>query len=416
MTTSTLETKSVIVHKYGGSSVADAEKIATIARKICDRAETGVSMVIVVSAMGDSTDHLIELANAVSGEQTPRARELDTLLSTGELVTSTLMAMAITAAGHPAVSLSGQQAGIRTDTTHGSARIADIKADRLRRELGKGRVCVVAGFQGLAENEDVTTLGRGGSDTTAVALSVALEAERCEIYTDVDGIYTTDPRLVPAARKLAEISYDEMLEMASLGAKMNPRSIELAAVYDVPILVASAFEDVPGTLIHGGPQMMEIRRAVTGVAIDRDVAKITVRAVEDRPGIVGQIFVPLAEAGVSVDVIVQNASLEGLTDVTFTVSRGDFQRALDLTKEICTDFAQDVVGNTGLAKMSIVGTGMQNGPGYAATMFAALSKVNVNIEMITTSEIRITCVINAGMIKEAANALHSAFELDAAGG
>ncbi|MCX8251793.1 MAG: aspartate kinase [Dehalococcoidia bacterium] len=416
MTTSTRETKSVIVHKYGGSSVADAEKIATIARKICDRAETGVSMVIVVSAMGDSTDHLIELANAVSGDQTPVARELDTLLSTGELVTSTLMAMAITTAGHPAVSLSGQQAGIRTDTTHGSARIADIKADRIRRELGKGRVCVIAGFQGLAENEDVTTLGRGGSDTTAVALSVALQAERCEIYTDVDGIYTTDPRLVPDARKLAEISYDEMLEMASLGAKMNPRSIELAAVYDVPILVASAFEDVPGTLIHGGPQMMEIRRAVTGVAIDRDVAKITVRAVEDRPGIVGQIFVPLAEAGVSVDVIVQNASLEGLTDVTFTVSRGDFQRALDLTKEICTDFAQDVVGNTGLAKMSIVGTGMQNGPGYAATMFAALSKVNVNIEMITTSEIRITCVINAGMIKEAANALHSAFELDAAGG
>ena len=416
MTTTTPKTKSVIVHKYGGSSVADAEKIATIARKICDRAEAGVSMVIVVSAMGDSTDHLIELANAVSGEQTPRARELDTLLSTGELVTSTLMAMAITAAGHPAVSLSGQQAGIRTDTTHGSARIADIKADRLRRELGKGRVCVVAGFQGLAENEDVTTLGRGGSDTTAVALSVALKAERCEIYTDVDGIYTTDPRLVPTARKLAEISYDEMLEMASLGAKMNPRSIELAAVYDVPILVASAFEDVPGTLIHGGPQMMEIRRAVTGVAIDRDVAKITVRAVEDRPGIVGQIFVPFAEAGISVDVIVQNASLEGLTDVTFTVSRGDFQRALDLTKETCADFAQDVVGNTGLAKMSIVGTGMQNGPGYAATMFTALSKVNVNIEMITTSEIRITCVIDAGMIKEAANALHSAFELDATGG
>ena len=409
------EARPVIVQKYGGSSVADAEKINTIARKICARAETGVSMVVVVSAMGDSTDHLIELANAVSGDHTPAARELDTLLSTGELVTSTLMAMAISAQGHTAVSLSGQQAGIRTDATHGSARIADIQVDRLRRELDQGRVCVVAGFQGLADNEDVTTLGRGGSDTTAVALGVALKADLCEIYTDVDGIYTTDPRLVSSARKLAEIGYEEMLEMASLGAKMNPRSIELGAVYDVPILVASTFEDIPGTLIHGGPQMMEIRRAVTGVAIDRDVAKITVRAVDDRPGIVSQIFVPLAEAGVSVDVIVQNASLEGLTDVTFTVSQGDYDRALDLTRKICADFAQDVVGNSGLAKMSIVGTGMQNGPGYAATMFAALSKANVNIEMITTSEIRITCVIEASLIKEAANALHDAFELDSAG-
>ena len=407
--------KKLIVQKYGGSSVADADKINTIARKIVDRAETGVSMVVVVSAMGDSTDELIALANAVSGDHPPSARELDTLLSTGELVTSTLMAMAITAAGHPAVSLSGQQAGIRTDMTHGSARIADIRTDRLRRELDQGHVCVVAGFQGLSDNDDVTTLGRGGSDTTAVALGVALKADQCEIYTDVDGIYTTDPRLVSKARKLAEIGYDEMLEMASLGAKMNPRSIELGAVYDVPILVASTFEDVPGTLIHGGDHMMEVRRAVTGVAVDRDVAKITVRAVEDRPGVVGQIFVPLAEAGVSVDVIVQNASLEGLTDVTFTVSSGDFERALALTKTTCADMAQDVVGDTGLAKMSIVGTGMQNGPGYAATMFAALSKASVNIEMITTSEIRITCVIDADSIKDAANALHDAFELDSAG-
>lgn len=409
------QARPVIVQKYGGSSVANADMINTIAAKIVDRANTGVSMVVVVSAMGDSTDELIALANAVSGDHPPAARELDTLLSTGELVTSTLMAMAITAAGHPAVSLSGRQAGIRTDTTHGSARIADIRADRLQSELDQGHICVVAGFQGLSDNDDTTTLGRGGSDTTAVALGVALKAEQCEIYTDVDGIYTTDPRLVPKARKLAEIGYDEMLEMASLGAKMNPRSIELGAVYDVPILVASTFEDVPGTLIHGGDHMMEVRRAVTGVAIDRDVSKITVRAVEDRPGVVGQIFVPLAEAGVSVDVIVQNASLEGLTDVTFTVSGGDFERALALTKSICEDMAQDVVGNRGLAKMSIVGTGMQNGPGYAATMFAALSQANVNIEMITTSEIRITCVIDADSIKEAANALHDAFELDAAG-
>ena len=408
------DSRPVIVQKYGGSSVADAEMIKTIARKICDRAETNVSIVVVVSAMGDSTDELLTLADAVSGDHAPSARELDTLLSTGELVTSTLMAMAITEAGHPSVSLSGQQAGISTDMTHGSARISNIRTDRLRRELDKGHVCVVAGFQGLSDNEDVTTLGRGGSDTTAVALGVALQADICEIYTDVDGIYTTDPRLVPTARKLTEIGYDEMLEMASLGAKMNPRSIELAAVYDVPILVASTFEDIPGTLIHGGTQMMEVRRAVTGVAVDRDVAKITVRAVEDRPGVVGQIFGPLAKEGVSVDVIVQNASLEGLTDVTFTVSRGDYERALEISKTTCADIAQDVVGNTGLAKMSIVGTGMQNGPGYAATMFAALSKTGVNIEMITTSEIRITCVINADSIKKAANALHDAFELDSA--
>lgn len=403
----------IIVQKYGGSSVADAAKISAIARKICDRAETGASLVIVVSAMGDSTDRLIEMARDVSGDRPPEARELDTLLSTGELVTSTLMAMAITAAGHPALSLSGQQAGIRTDTRHGSARIADINADRLKRELDRGRICVVAGFQGLADTEDVTTLGRGGSDTTAVALAVALGAERCEIYTDVDGIYTTDPRLVPSARKLAEIGYEDMLEMASLGAKMNPRSIELAAVYDVPVLVASTFEDVPGTLIHGGPHMMEIRRAVTGIAIDRDVAKITVRAVKDRPGVSSQIFAPLSEAGVSVDVIVQNASQEGLTDVTFTVSKSDFERALDLTRETCSDMARDVVGDSGLAKMSIVGTGMQNGTGYAAAMFGALANAGVNIEMITTSEIRITCVIAASAVTVAANALHRAFELDA---
>ena len=413
MSTNSGQTRPVIVQKYGGSSVADAAKISAIARKISDRAETGASLVVVVSAMGDSTDRLIEMAREVSGGRSPEARELDTLLSTGELVASTLMAMAISSAGHPAVSLSGQQAGIRTDTTHGSARIADIDVARLRRELELGRICVVAGFQGLADNEDVTTLGRGGSDTTAVALAAALDAERCEIYTDVDGIYTADPRLVPSARKLAEIGYDEMLEMASLGAKMNPRSIELAAVYDVPILVASTFEAVPGTLIHGGPHMMEVRRAVTAVAVERDVAKITVRAVEDRPGIVSQIFVPLAEAGISVDVIVQNASLEGLTDVTFTVSKADFERTLDLTRQTCAEIAQDVVGNAGLAKVSIVGTGMQNGPGYAATMFDALSSSNVNIEMITTSEIRITCVIASSSVKKAANALHSAFELDA---
>jgi aspartate kinase len=406
--------RQVIVQKYGGSSVSNAEKIRTIARKICDRARTGVGMVVVVSAMGDSTDELIALAQAVTGEHVnPSLREMDTLLSTGELVSATLMAMAIHSFDQDVVSLSGQQAGIRTDATHGSARIASINNERLTRELDAGRVVIVAGFQGLDEAGDVTTLGRGGSDTTAVALAAALKADRCEIYTDVDGIYTTDPRIVPTARKLKEIGYEEMLEMASLGAKMNPRSIELAAVYQVPVLVASTFEDVPGTLIHGGEPVMELRRAVTGIALDKNVAKITVRGVMDRPGVAGGLLRPLAEAGISVDVIVQNTSDDGATDFTFTVSEAEAQRALELIKQQQETIAfRDVTSGGGLAKVSIVGTGMQNGPGYAATMFTALSSANVNIDMITTSEIRITCIVKRDDVPAAANALHTAFELD----
>jgi aspartate kinase len=405
--------RQVIVQKYGGSSVSTAEKIRTIARKICDRASTGVGMVVVVSAMGDSTDELIELAKAVTGAgMTPSLREMDTLLSTGELVSATLMAMAIHSFQQDVVSLSGQQAGIRTDATHGSARIASINNERLRRELDAGRVVIVAGFQGLDESGDVTTLGRGGSDTTAVALAAALKADRCEIYTDVDGIYTTDPRIVPTARKLKEIGYEEMLEMASLGAKMNPRSIELAAVYQVPVLVASTFEDVPGTLIHGGEPVMELRRAVTGIALDKNVAKITVRGVLDRPGVAGGLLRPLAEAGISVDVIVQNTSDDGTTDFTFTVSEADAQRALTLVgQQKETISFRDVSSGGGLAKVSVVGTGMQNSPGYAATMFTALASANVNIDMITTSEIRITCIVKRDDVPAAAKALHAAFEL-----
>lgn len=413
--TATAASSNVVVQKYGGSSLATADQILKVAGKIRARADSGTSLVVVVSAMGDSTDELIALARTVSRDRPPDPREMDTLLSTGELVSATLMAMALRAEGCAAVSLSGQQAGIKTDATHGSARIADIDTARLRRELDAGRVVIVAGFQGLAETQDVTTLGRGGSDTTAVALAAGLGAVRCEIYTDVDGIYTTDPRLVPAARKLAEIGYEEMLEMAVLGAKMNPRSIELGAVFNVPILVASTFDDVPGTLIHGGPQTMEVRRAVTGIAIERNVAKITVRGVEDRPGVAVRIFEPLSNEGISIDVIVQNASLENLTDVTFTVSDGDYERALEITREACAGFAREVVGGSGLAKLSVVGTGMQNTPGFAATMFDSLSRAGVNIEMITTSEIRITCVIAADGLRKAASAVHSAFDLDEAG-
>lgn len=414
MTQST-RSRPVIVQKYGGSSVADAEMIRRIARKICDRRESGVDLVVVVSAMGDSTDELIALSKAVSGpDHLPSPREMDTLLSTGELVSSTLMAMAINSYGQNVVSLSGQQAGIRTDDIHGAARIATIKNDRLRKELDEGNVVIVAGFQGLAEDGDITTLGRGGSDTTAVALAAALDAARCEIYTDVDGIYTTDPRLVPEARKLKEIGYEEMLEMASLGAKMNPRSIELAAVYGVPVLVASTFEDLPGTLIHGGEPTMELRKAVTGIAVDRNVAKITVRGVEDRPGVAAGLLQPLADEGISVDVIVQNTSDVGTTDFTFTVAEAEAGRALEKVREQSAVKFREAAAGTGLVKVSVVGTGMQNAPGYAATMFNALASANVNIDMITTSEIRITCIVKREDLEQATKALHKAFELDKA--
>jgi aspartate kinase len=406
------ERRPVIVQKYGGSSLATAEHIHNVAARIQARKDEGVDVIVVVSAMGDSTDDLIALSDAVTNGQTPDAREMDTLLSTGELVSSTLMAMALKARGYDAISLSGIQAGIKTDMVHGSARIADINTDRLRRELDNDRIVIVAGFQGLAESGDITTLGRGGSDTTAVALAVAAEAERCEIYTDVDGIYTTDPRLTDKARKLSEIGFQEMLEMAVLGAKMNPRSIELGAVYDMPVYVASSFSNEPGTLIHGGEHTMEVRKAVTGIAIDRNVGKITVRGVIDRPGVAAGLLQPLADAGVSVDVIVQNASSDGTTDFTFTVAQASVDRAAEVIGSDSTVEYAEVVTGSDLAKVSIVGTGMENAPGYAARMFSTLSEVGVNIDMITTSEIRITTIIDRDQVQNAVQALHDAFELE----
>jgi len=402
----------VIVQKYGGSSLATAEHIHNVAARIQARKDDGVDVIVVVSAMGDSTDDLIALSDAVTNGQTPDAREMDTLLSTGELVSSTLMAMALNARGYDSISLSGIQAGIKTDMVHGSARIADINTDRLRRELDKGRIVIVAGFQGLAESGDITTLGRGGSDTTAVALAVAAEAERCEIYTDVDGIYTTDPRLTDKARKLSEIGFQEMLEMAVLGAKMNPRSIELGAVYDMPVYVASSFSNELGTLIHGGEHTMEVRKAVTGIAVDRNVGKITVRGVIDRPGVAAGLLQPLADAGVSVDVIVQNASSDGTTDFTFTVAQASVDKAAEVIESDSTVEYAEVVTGSDLAKVSIVGTGMENAPGYAARMFSTLSEVGVNIDMITTSEIRITTIIDRDQVQKAVQALHDAFELE----
>ena len=408
----------LIVQKYGGSSLADAEKIKSVAQRIARTADADNKVVAVVSAMGNTTDDLIALSRQVS--KNPEPREMDVLLSTGELVSCTLMAMTLRSMGHKAISLSGAQAGIRTDSSHGQAQIADMAPDRLIQELDNHTIVIVAGFQGITEDLDITTLGRGGSDTTAVALAAALGAARCEVYTDVDGIYTADPRLVPAAHKLDEISFEEMLELASYGAKMNPRSIELGMVYNTPILVASSFRDEPGTLIHGGADMNrqvgEIRNRVSGIATDTNVSKITVLGVVDRPGIAASLFEPLTEVGISVDVIVQNASVGGATDMTFTVMRTDLARAEQVVQKVANDLGSgEVVTASDLAKLSIVGTGMQNAPGYASAMFRTLADAGINIEMITTSEIRITCLVKEAQVAEAARALHTAFDLDSTG-
>ncbi len=404
---------SLIVQKYGGSSVADAGKIKNVARWIAKTKDEGNQVVVVVSAMGDTTDELIDKALEIT--KSPDLREFDALLATGEQISMTLLAMALKSLGYGAISLSGAQAGIRTDTVHSRARILKVDPQRIVQELERGNVVIVAGFQGLSEGEDITTLGRGGSDTTAVALAASLGAETCQIFTDVDGVYTADPRLVPEAHSLAEIGYEEMLELASYGAKVvHPRAVELGELYDVPILVASSFIDSPGTLIHGGASM-EVRNKVTGIAHDLNVAKITVVGVPDRPGIAASIFEPLAKAGISVDTIVQNASIENITDLTFTVAKSDLDKAMEVVKPIAQSIgARECVSDSKMGKVSIIGTGMQNTPGYAARMFSALSEKGINIQLITTSEIRITCIIDEARIKEAVRALHRAFELEQA--
>ena len=400
----------IIVQKYGGSSLADAERIKHVAHRIGVCKEGGNDVVVVVSAMGDTTDELIDLAHRMS--DSPDPREMDLLLSTGELVSCTLVTMALRALGHDAISLSGAQAGIRTDASHSRARIVELDTERVRGELEQGRIVIIAGFQGVTGEMDVTTLGRGGSDTTAVALAAAVQAERCEIYTDVEGIYTADPRLVPQARRLDEVGYEEMLELASYGAKMHPRSVELGAAYSVPILVASSFVEGPGTLIHKGATM-EARNKVSGVAADRNVAKITLLRVPDRLGIAAALFEPLAQEGISVDTIVQNASVERTTDLTFTVARTDLKRAVEVVEPLSKSIgSQGIVTAERLAKVSVVGTGMQNAPGYAASMFKALYEAGINIEMITTSEIRITCLIDEEQVPNAVQALHAAFRLE----
>jgi len=404
----------LIVQKYGGSSVADAEKIRNVARRIVKTREEGNEVVVAVSAMGDTTDELIRLARQINPQ--PQERELDVLLSTGEIVSSTLLAMALHSLGYKAVSLSGAQAGIETDASHSRARILRIEPKRITQELEKDNIVIVAGFQGITGDMDITTLGRGGSDTTAVALAASLKAQMCQLYTDVDGVYTADPHLVPEASRLKEIGYEEMLELATYGAKViHPRAVELGELYNMPILVASSFSNKPGTIIHGGVSM-EARNKVRGIAHDLDVAKITVVGVPDQPGIASAIFEPLAKANISVDTIVQNASVSNITDLTFTVARGDLDKAMSLVKPIAESIgARECVSDSTLAKLSVIGTGMQNTPGYAATMFRVLYEQGINIQLITTSEIRITCIIAADRAKDAAKALHKAFELEKVG-
>jgi len=403
----------IVVQKYGGSSVADADKIRNVAKRVSESFNKGNKVVVVVSAMGDTTDDLIELAGKIN--PSPEPREMDLLLSTGEIVSSTLLSMALHAMGFRAIALSGPQAGISTDSAFSRARITGIEPRRIVKELDKGNIVIVAGFQGLTTENDIATLGRGGSDTTAVALAASLKAKICEIYTDVEGVFTADPRIVPDAQKLDEIGYEEMLEMATSGARvMHHRSVELAQVFNMPILVASSLIDGPGTIIHGGKNM-EQRNKVRGIAHDMDVAKVTITGVPDRPGIAASIFMPLAKAGISVDTIVQNAGANNITDLTFTITKNDLNKAMDIIRPVAKEIgAKECLSDSRLGKVSIIGTGMQNTPGYAAKMFQTLFAQNINILLITTSEIRITCIITEDKVKEAVRTLHKAFDLDKA--
>ena len=402
----------LVVQKYGGSSVATAERILHVADRIIRRRQAGDRVVAVVSAMGDTTDDLLQLAASVSHDPDPR--DLDMLLSTGEQVAVALLAMALRSKGQEAVGLTGQQAGIIARGRHSAGRIIRVEAERVRAELEAGRVPVVAGYWGVTDELEIMTLGRGASDTTAVAMAVALGADRYENCKDVTGVYTADPRICPKARQLKDLSFEEMLELATQGSQvMHNRAVELASVYNLPILVTSSFVDAPGTIIRGEAELEE-RNRVRGIAHDTDVAKITVRHVPDRPGIAAQIFEPLGEAQVSVDTIVQNASEQNITDLTFTLGRADFKRAEALMPAICAAVgAAGYTADTNLGKVSIVGVGIQTAHGYAARMFRSLFDAGINIELISTSEIRLTCIIAADRVADAVRVLHDAFELDA---
>lgn len=405
----------LLVQKYGGTSVGSIERIEAVADRVQRHRQNGDDVVVVVSAMSGETNRLIALATSV--QPNPDPKEMDVLLSTGEQVTIALLSMALKKRGVDARSYTGTQVRIVTDSAHGKARIQHIDTDNMKSDLNEGRVVVVAGFQGVDANGRITTLGRGGSDTTGVALAAALKADECQIYTDVDGVYTTDPRVVDSARRLEKITFEEMLEMASLGSKvLQIRSVEFAGKYQVPLRVLSSFEEGEGTLITTeGSEGME-QPAVSGIAFNRDEAKLTLKGVPDIPGIASKILVPISDANIEVDMIVQNVSADGTTDFTFTVHRNEFDKALAILKETSENLgARDVIGDAKIAKVSIVGVGMRSHAGVASTMFEALAKESINIQLISTSEIKVSVIIDEKYMELAVRALHSAFKLSAGG-
>ncbi|MGE6790589.1 aspartate kinase [Pseudomonas guineae] len=404
----------LIVQKFGGTSVGTVERIQQVAAKVKKFRENGDDIVVVVSAMSGETNRLVDLAKQVSDGQ-PVPREFDVMVSTGEQVTIALLAMALIKIGVPAVSYTGSQVRILTDSTHNKARILQIDDQKLRTDLKAGRVVVVAGFQGVDEHGNITTLGRGGSDTTGVALAAALKADECQIYTDVDGVYTTDPRVVPKAQRLSKITFEEMLEMASLGSKvLQIRAVEFAGKYNVPLRVLHSFQEGPGTLITIDEEESMEQPIISGIAFNRDEAKLTIRGVPDIPGVAFKILGPVSAANVEVDMIVQNVAHDNTTDFTFTVHRNDYSNAMQVLEKTAQELgAREVVGNTDIAKVSIVGVGMRSHAGVASRMFESLALENINIQMISTSEIKVSVVIEEKYLELAVRALHTAFELDA---
>ncbi|HSQ78890.1 MAG TPA: aspartate kinase [Nitrospirota bacterium] len=403
----------LIVQKYGGTSVGNPERIKNVAKRVVRTKEEGHDVVVVLSAMSGETDKLINLANQMS--ENPDPREMDMLVSTGERVTIALLAMAIQSLGYKAQSYTGRQAGIVSDSVHTKARIEKISGERIKQAIKEGKIAVVAGFQGINEQSDVTTLGRGGSDLSAVAVAAALKADLCDIYTDVDGVYTTDPNMVPQARKLDKISYDEMLELASLGAKvLQTRSVEFAKKYNVPVRVLSSFNDNPGTLVTKEDSDME-KVVVSGVAYDKNQVKVTVTGVPDKPGVAAKMFNEISNNNIIVDMIIQNIGEGGLTDMSFTVPKTDSKKILELMKKVVAEIgAKGVAVKEDIAKISIVGVGMRSHSGVAARMFSAMAKEGINIMMISTSEIKISIVIEAKYTELAVRVLHETFEMDKA--
>jgi aspartate kinase len=400
----------LIVQKFGGSSVANVERIQNVAKRVVGYKKRGKDLVVVVSALGDTTDELIDLASKINAD--PSEREMDMLLSTGEQISVALLAMAIHKLGFEAISFTGAQVGIITDTNHTKARIIKINADKIRQELKKGKIVIVAGFQGVTLDQNITTLGRGGSDLTAVALAKELNAVECEIYTDVEGIFTTDPRIEPKAKKIHRITFDEMLEMASLGAQvMQPRSIEVAKKFNVPIHVRSSFTVKPGTMIVKEAKRME-EALITGVTLNKNEAKITICDVPDRPGVAATIFKDLSSGGINVDMIVQNVSHTRKTDISFTISKNNINKAIKVTKRIASEIsAGEVIQDVDIARVAVVGIGMKSHPGVAAKMFDTLAENKINIEMISTSDISISCIIKKKFAETAVKSLHSKFGL-----